>query len=75
MNNSTKNNVPPLTEEQILRLYELSKMRDDEIDLSDIPEITEEEWNEKFKPARLRRKKKNCKLKKALRRRVEGFFN
>ncbi len=57
MNNSTKNNVPPLTEEQILRLYELSKMRDDEIDLSDIPEITEEEWNEKFKPARLRRKK------------------
>ena len=57
MNNSVKNNIPPLTKEQILRLYELSKIRDDEIDLSDIPEITEEEWNEKFKPARLRRQK------------------
>ena len=57
MNNSVKNNIPPLTKEQILRLYELSKMKDDEIDLSDIPEITEEEWNQKFKPARLRRQK------------------
>ena len=28
----------------------------DEIDLSDIPEITKEEWK-KFKPARRRRKK------------------
>ena len=60
MNNSTKNNIPPLTDEQILRLYELSKMTDDEIDLSDIPEITKEEWNKKFRPARLReRKSKN----------------
>ena len=57
MNNSTKNNIPPLTEEQILRLYELSKMTDDEIDLSDIPEITEDEWNKRFKPARLRKQK------------------
>ena len=59
MNNSTKNNIPPLTEEQILRLYELSKMTDDEIDLSDIPEITEDEWNKRFKPARLRKQKQN----------------
>ena len=59
MSNSVKNNIPPLTEEQILRLYELSKMRDDEIDLSDIPEITEEEWNQKFKPARFRKQKQN----------------
>lgn len=57
MNNSVKNNIPPLTKEQILRLYELSKISDDEIDLSDIPEITEEEWNKKFKPVRLRRQK------------------
>ena len=59
MNNSAKNNIPPLTEEQILRLYELSKMKDDEIDLSDIPEITEDEWNKRFKPARLRKQKQN----------------
>ena len=59
MNNSTKNNIPPLTEEQILRLYELSKMRDDEIDLSDIPEITEDKRNKRFKPARLRKQKQN----------------
>ena len=59
MNNSAKNNIPPLTEEQILRLYELSKIRDDEIDLSDIPEITEDEWNKRFKPARLRKQKQN----------------
>ena len=59
MNNFAKNNIPPLTKEQILRLYELSKMTDDEIDLSDIPEITEEEWNEKFKPSQLRKQKQN----------------
>ena len=59
MNNSVKNDIPPLTKEQILRLYELSKINDDEIDLSDIPEITEEEWNKKFRPARLRKQKQN----------------
>ena len=35
-------------------------MPDEEIDLSDIPEITEEEWRTKFKPSRLR--KKNLKV-------------
>ena len=64
MNNSAKNNIPPLTEEQILRLYELSKMRDDEIDLSDIPEITEEEWHKKFKPALLRKQRQNIASKR-----------
>ena len=44
--------MPPLTEEQIKRLHALE---DREIDLSDIPEITDEEWK-KFKPARLREK-------------------
>ena len=71
MNNSAKNNIPPLTEEQILRLYELSKMRDDEIDLSDIPEITEEEWHKKFKPARLRKRGINKTLL-SIKKRKEG---
>lgn len=57
MDNSSNKNIPPLTKEQIWRLYQLSKMSDDEIDYSDIPEITEEEWRKKFKPTRLRRQK------------------
>ncbi len=59
MNNSTTKEIPPLTREQMRRLYELSKMPDEEIDYSDIPKITPEEWK-KFKPARLR--KKNLKV-------------
>ena len=51
--------VPPLTREQIRRLYELSKMTDDEIDYSDIPPLTDEELA-RMKPARLR--KKNLKV-------------
>lgn len=43
------------TEEQLRRIYANAPKSDDEIDLSDIPEITEEEWK-KFKPARLREK-------------------
>ena len=60
MDNSSSKKIPPLTKEQIWRLYQLSKMSDDEIDFSDIPEITHEEWVTKFKPARLR--KKNLKV-------------
>lgn len=56
MNNSAKP-IPPLTPEQIAELEALSKMTNEEIDLSDIPEITKEEWRTKFKPTRLRRKK------------------
>ena len=59
MSNSTTKEIPPLTREQMRRLYELSKMPDEEIDYSDIPKITAEEWK-KFKPARLR--KKNLKV-------------
>ena len=44
------------TEEQLQRIYANAPKSDDEIDLSDIPEITDEEWK-KFKPARLREKK------------------
>ena len=57
MDNSNSKPIPPLTKEQIWRLYQLSKMPDDEIDLSDIPEITAEEWRTRFKPVRLRQKK------------------
>ena len=54
MPNSTIKEIPPLTKEQIRRLYELSKMTDDEIDYSDIPPLTDEELA-RMKPAR------NCK--------------
>ena len=60
MDNSSDKKIPPLTKEQIWRLYQLSKMSDDEIDLSDIPEITHEEWVTKFKPSRLRKKNLNA---------------
>lgn len=49
--------MPPLTEEELAEIYANAPKSDDEIDLSDIPEITEEEWK-KFKPARLREKNK-----------------
>ena len=57
MDNLTSKKIPPLTEEQIA---ELKALEGREIDLSDIPEITEEEWRTKFKPVRLR--KKNMKV-------------
>ena len=50
----------PLSEEDLKCLAELEKMKDEDIDFSDIPEITEEEFRTKFKPARLR--KKNVKV-------------
>ena len=54
MNNFTKP-IPPLTPEQIAELDALSKMSDDEIDFSDIPPTTKEEF-EKMKANRRRRK-------------------
>ncbi len=47
------------TEEQLARIYANAPKSDDEIDLSDIPEIKKEEWEKNFKPARLRRKNLN----------------
>ena len=63
MNNLNSKAIPPLTKEQIWRLYQLSKMTDDEIDFSDIPEITHEE----FERARARKlaKLRNQNLKVA----------
>ena len=44
-----------ISEEQYKRIKNMRQLSDDEIDLSDIPEITKDEWK-KFKPARLRRR-------------------
>ena len=48
----------PYSEKELACLAELEKITDDDIDFSDIPEITDEEWK-KFKPVRLRRKNLN----------------
>jgi len=56
MNNSTPKPIPPLTAEELAEIEALKNMSDDEIDFSDIPEITEEEWRTRFKPTRLRKK-------------------
>ena len=56
MGNLDNKNIPPLTDEELAEIEALKNMSDDEIDFSDIPEITEEEWRTKFKPTRLRRK-------------------
>lgn len=55
MDNFTINGVK-VSEEQYHRIKNMRRVSDDEIDFSDIPEITDEEWK-KFKPARLRKKK------------------
>ena len=57
--NSFIKKIPPLTEEQIAEIKELSKMSYDEIDFSDIPPTTKEEF------ARMkenRRRRKNLKI-------------
>ena len=54
MNNFTEK-IPPLTPEQIAEIEELSKMSYDEIDFSDIPKTTPEEFA-RMKENRLRRK-------------------
>ena len=59
MNNSTSKPIPPLTEEELAEIEALKNMSDDEIDFSDIPKITHEEWRTRFKPTRLRRKNLN----------------
>ena len=45
-----------VSEEQYNRIKNMRRLSDDEIDFSDIPEITREEWEKNFKPTRLRRK-------------------
>ena len=57
MNNFTKKEIPPLTPEQIA---ELDALKYREVDLSDIPEITHEEFQRAI--ARKRAKQKNLKI-------------
>jgi uncharacterized protein (DUF4415 family) len=40
----TLDTLPPMTEERLARLQALADRPDSEIDLSDIPELTEEQW-------------------------------
>jgi len=40
----TRETLPPLTKAQIARLKALAAKPDHEIDLSDVPELTEEQW-------------------------------
>ena len=47
--------MPPLTEEQLAEIYANAPKSDDEIDYSDIPKTTEEEFA-RMKANRLRKK-------------------
>ena len=58
MNNFIINGIQ-VSEEQYNRIKNMRRLSDEEIDLSDIPEITEEEWRTKFKPSRLRKNNLN----------------
>ena len=49
----TIDTLPRITEEEMLAMRALAEMPDDEIDCSDIPEMTEEELDQ-FRPARLK---------------------
>lgn len=55
MSNFVINGVQ-VSEEQYNRIKNMRRLSDDEIDLSDIPEITREEWKKNFRPRRLRKK-------------------
>ena len=59
MNNFISSNGIPLSEKDLECLAALEKMSYDEIDLSDIPETTDEEW-ERVRQRRLQ--KKNLKI-------------
>jgi len=50
--------MPPLSKEELEELERNKPKSDDEIDFSDIPRMTKEELS-KFRPARLRKQKKN----------------
>ena len=58
MNNFIINGIQ-VSEEQYNRIKNMRRLSDEEIDLSDIPEITHEEWLTRFKPTRLRKNNLN----------------
>jgi uncharacterized protein (DUF4415 family) len=47
---SEGNTTKAFSAEQMERLAKLEALRDEDIDLSDIPEITEEQWATAFRP-------------------------
>jgi len=55
-------NIPPLSEKDLECLAALEKMSDDEIDYSDIPKITHEEFQRAFARKRARLQQKNLNL-------------
>ncbi len=59
MNNFIKKEIPPLTEEQIA---ELDALKYRKIDLSDIPEITHEEFERAIAKKRAKLREKNLKI-------------
>ena len=62
MNNFIMSNGLPLTEKDLECLAALEKMSDDEIDLSDIPEITDEEFERALARKREKIRRKNLKI-------------
>lgn len=55
-------NGVPLTEKDLECLAALEKMTDDDIDFSDIPEITHEEFQRAIARKRAKLRKKNLKI-------------
>ena len=62
MTNFTIKRGMKLTAEQIARLDALSEMSDDEIDYSDIPKITHEEFQRAIARKRAKLREKNLKI-------------
>ena len=61
MSNFTINGMP-VSEEQYYRIKNMPRLSDDEIDLSDIPETTHEEFLRAFARKRARLQKNNLQL-------------
>lgn len=54
--------MPPLTDEELAEIYANAPKSDDEIDLSDIPEITHEEFQRAIARKRAKLREKNLKI-------------
>ena len=54
--------MPPLTEEQLAEIYANAPKSDDEIDYSDIPKITHEEFERAIARKRAKLREKNLKI-------------
>lgn len=61
MGNFTINGMP-ISEEQYYRIKNMRRLSDDEIDFSDIPEITHEEFERAIARKRAKLREKNLKI-------------